>query len=1107
MSLDGRIEEVAKQLRAGGAVAVLGAGVSRPAGLPMSSQLAPLVWQALDENLVVRAEVASALGRPDDRAKALVDDDGARLAAAYDALRRQPAARRSFQRAFAARDRSIRERSVAHEALAKLFHHGTVELVISVNWDTQLERSYESLYRCRRTLADGLWKIHGDADQPDQDWILPGDAGHVPPELLAEIEALVRDRPRVLLIVGYSESDKRIVEALTRPLAARWVVCRVGPAVTGSLDLRGTAEQILPQLAKRLVPEAEMPGWQFVGQGKLRGLRRALLGMPLKMADARACPPLPEVAQVVARLRAGYSARLVGPPGSGKSLGARQALGELSALGYEIVTPDQPLGEEAERALAGMRFPLAVLIDDAHLVPAGVLQRLEDMASSRLLVLQVATEQGTAPSQRGSIRIDPRRAVRVIADGLLTNPHRTLEAVRDVDDRVGDGWLAERLEERIAEAERIAEVPWQFCFILGGGWRRAGQAADAARAAGADLVLAAAAVRQLVSRDAPGEPESVRAVTGGLVSEDDFAAAVRWLEHERLVLSASDLRCPHQRQAMVVLDRLYEGLYLTPARRGHFLAVCRNGLSDPAAPLLGVHVLLQGLRLSDHIRWAGAEIVTPETESLLVARCVAARTSEQRMAAALVLRELDPFARDWPRRVLAPHVGTLALWIAEADGRSAIGLAWLINDLFNRDRAFAREVCEQVDGRVLGEAMSAVPAADGWAIGELLERLRAAAPDDWRAELVAAFDEEALLSKAEGWPENELEALGHLAAGIGVFSYDLGLSMLERAEPLLRRRLANAPLASFEEVKHIFWKFLRVWDRLGIGMGVFQPSARAKALGRSLWRDVDPAVLGRSIASTSRDQVQTCADLLACLAAVAPRLRKRAVAAVDIERLEPLFERHWQELPHDMMALAWMLRSGADHEPAATWVRRHAHSIRTMATRLAALLPSVAVEVVSRGGQIAFDEAMTFDWLRVVLVIDYVARERPDLVEPLMAPHIGRAAEALGRDRADMYDDVDAFVSVLAEHAPRVLSLILDAVAPGTAEAAWAACFHDSATARRSAARLVEAALAHGGEIGEMARRLRDRYPKASLPAAKLSVELIAPGPARRRRRRTAPAA
>jgi hypothetical protein len=72
VSLDRRIREVVEQLRAGGAVAVLGAGVSGPAGLPLSPQQAPHVWQALDENLVVRAEVASELGRPDVSAKALV---------------------------------------------------------------------------------------------------------------------------------------------------------------------------------------------------------------------------------------------------------------------------------------------------------------------------------------------------------------------------------------------------------------------------------------------------------------------------------------------------------------------------------------------------------------------------------------------------------------------------------------------------------------------------------------------------------------------------------------------------------------------------------------------------------------------------------------------------------------------------------------------------------------------------------------------------------------------------------------------------------------------------------------------------------------------------
>jgi hypothetical protein len=204
-----------------------------------------------------------------------------------------------------------------------------------------------------------------------------------------------------------------------------------------------------------------------------------------------------------------------------------------------------------------------------------------------------------------------------------------------------------------------------------------------------------------------------------------------------------------------------------------------------------------------------------------------------------------------------------------------------------------------------------------------------------------------------------------------------------------------------------------------------------------------------------------------------------------------------------MMQLVHQLRSGPDYEPAATWVGRHAKSIRNMATPLAALLPSVAVVVVARGGRIEFDESMAFDWLRVAIVIECVACERPELVEPLLTPHIATAAEALSRNQGNTYDDVDLFLSALGEHAPRFLSLILNAVAPAKAESAWAACLTGSATARRSAARLVEAALTHGNEIGEVARRLRERYPTASRPAAKLSIELSTPGSARRRQRRT----
>ena len=146
-----------------------------------------------------RAEVASALGEADDRAKALVDDDGARLAAAYDALRRQPAARRSFPaEAFAARDRSIRERSVAHkEHWQKLFpsqDRGTRHLGKLGHTAGTLLRVVVSLPADARRAVSG--RSAGDADQPDQDWILPNDAGHVSPGVIAEIEALVQGTVR-----------------------------------------------------------------------------------------------------------------------------------------------------------------------------------------------------------------------------------------------------------------------------------------------------------------------------------------------------------------------------------------------------------------------------------------------------------------------------------------------------------------------------------------------------------------------------------------------------------------------------------------------------------------------------------------------------------------------------------------------------------------------------------------------------------------------------------------------------------------------------------------------------------------------------------------------
>jgi len=210
-----------------------------------------------------------------------------------------------------------------------------------------------------------------------------------------------------------------------------------------------------------------------------------------------------------------------------------------------------------------------------------------------LLSTHNAIAQGSGG--RGAIVIDGKRAVKVIAAGLRSNRAATLEVVRRADDRVGD---------------RPADRPWQFCFILGGGWRRATVAADAARAAQADVTLAALAIYQLASRDArPRRTEIHKMLGSASISVDAANDALNWLVGERLLIGANDLRTPHRRFASVVLGRILAGQ--DKAGRETIGGLLNYALDDPSHPLASLRQLLHEVRFLDHrlpIRFAANHV-------------------------------------------------------------------------------------------------------------------------------------------------------------------------------------------------------------------------------------------------------------------------------------------------------------------------------------------------------------------------------------------------------------------------------------------------------------------------------------------------------------------
>jgi NAD-dependent SIR2 family protein deacetylase len=160
----GRIARAATEIKAADAVVIIGAGISRGPGFPMIVGLRPLLWQALDNDIPAREILAARLGVGDTDAKILIGDDNERANAGFAVMAERAAARHAFQHAFARldHDRSYAP-SPAHDALAELVHRGAIALVISLNWDTVLERAHERRYGRRLVPGfDPVAKPHGE---------------------------------------------------------------------------------------------------------------------------------------------------------------------------------------------------------------------------------------------------------------------------------------------------------------------------------------------------------------------------------------------------------------------------------------------------------------------------------------------------------------------------------------------------------------------------------------------------------------------------------------------------------------------------------------------------------------------------------------------------------------------------------------------------------------------------------------------------------------------------------------------------------------------------------------------------------------------------------
>lgn len=1071
--------KIADEIRSYGAIAIIGAGASKEVGFPLNAQLQTLLWHAIDTSPALLKRLSHIFNTQASSAKALVGQDNKRQHIAYKELAANNNARRAYQYGFATLNQErIQTPSRTHNAVAELLHRGTIDLVVSFNWDTLLETAYRKRYGILLKAGNHrLYKPHGDAATPESEWVLPHEAGYVPDTLIDHVHALLRERPRSLLIIGYSERDEEVVTKLIQHFSDHLHVVRIGPHASGPFSVSLSAHEALPKLIKRIYSDPEASGWEYVTFENQHDLGTALASRQLGPADVESCPQLPEVKTVLQQLSVTFSVIITGKSGCGKTISAFQAAYTMHKQGWEVlqlVEPHRSVDELID-GISPLRQRTVLILDNAQSLDQSLVRQLLNCTTESLTVIIIFTEDVITPLH--AVSIASSRAVVTLAEAVRSRKKEILPIIQKLDPNVGEGFSDVPLERRIEEAT-ISETPWQFNFVLTGGEQRAKDILAKMRELNcADLLLATIAAGQIASLD-EGVSRSWLEQVVQLLGRDDYwlEESLRILQEQRVIFGRSYYRCSHLRFSVYVLQATCART--SDTEWNNIVAMLADIITWESTPLRGISWLLNELRFYDVFAREQKynAIITPSNWRQIFERCWKANNEQERRDAAFVLDALI----DWyppHRQAISEKARLLVQWIEHAEGNSGFGLGTLLNSLGqgHKDAKHMTEtMCEQIDPHVIAAKLSQVkwPEVAGWS--HLIGRLRWASSQKWCEKFDQLADVTFIEALVDTMSNADANAFSELLKNMCGFHPEKFLDVFERAIPKLVDALHSNVMEAYREIDE------SIWYILGYFPGFLRrraPSSAQHRVAKKLVNALQPLIIAKAISYAPQRDWSTCADVLSFIKETSPKHAVKIANLIDFAQLDETEQGLWKHCPHELLQLILALSILPDHNPANLWIMRHADELGEMNVVLTYVAPQIVVEKLHAG----FNLQLTLFWPELTtLALDAIATIDNSLAVSVLESNISKIAEGLAELQPHNCKGVAVLLSYLHSLSTSVFTSIINEVDPEKAMKNWISCLQGNTEAKKAIAMIFAFSQRVEGPITEVIKHLKTKYPSAS---------------------------
>jgi len=427
------ITEMCDNMRVHGSIIVMGAGASYSVGMPLCGQLAPIVWNVVEANLDLKKELDIPL---ESSVKDYIGDDFNLAVKAYDEISHNDEAYNEFRKLFCdLNNEKNKINSIVHETIRRMLHNGHITLVVSFNWDDLLESAWTRLYGTEiNDCMTQLIKPHGCVRNVKEKWILPNSPGFISKDDKKIINRITQ-RPKTLILVGYSESDEAIVNELIVPTDRVNKSYRIAPNAIGSIQMDASSafEYIKFHYLRGLNNERY---FEYIDYSNQVGIEPAILGHRLQPSNIKSCPELLVLDDAKTKLDFAHIVIIESEAGCGKSISAYQLAYKYIELGYEVVkVNNERVCDSLDLIFGNNDYKTIYIIDDAQQIDSRIIHKLFSYASlkRKFIITQTATHE----FGEEKVRITKASAVKAINDYYVSNADEIIEIVKVVNNKVG----------------------------------------------------------------------------------------------------------------------------------------------------------------------------------------------------------------------------------------------------------------------------------------------------------------------------------------------------------------------------------------------------------------------------------------------------------------------------------------------------------------------------------------------------------------------------------------------------------------------------------------------------------------------------------------------